>query len=111
MMEQNLIVLSWGHIWAIIAGLFGVGAFFYKLQDKKFDKIDQRFEKIDQKFDKIDQKMEHLSERMGKVENRMIAIETEMRGMNQRLSNVENCVMPRKVFHFEDPPKNEPKEN
>lgn len=111
MMEQNLIALSWGHIWAIIAGLFGVGAFFYKLQDKKFDKIDQRFEKIDQKFDKIDQKMDHLSERMGKFENRMVAIETEMRGMNQRLSNVENCVMPRKVFHFEEPTKDEPKEN
>jgi len=30
-MDQNLIVLSWGNIGAILAGIFGVGAFFYKL--------------------------------------------------------------------------------
>lgn len=118
MLEENLIVLNWTHVWTIIAGIFGIGAFFYKLQDKKFDKIDQkfdkidqRFEKIDQKFDKIDQKIEHIGERMGKVENRMTAMETEMRGINQRLSNVESCVMPRKVFHFEETHKEEPKEN
>lgn len=104
MLEENLIVLNWTHVWGIIAGIFGIGAFFYKLQDKKFDKIDQ-------KFDRIDQKIEHIGERMGKVENRMTAMETEMRGINQRLSNVESCVMPRKVFHFEEPHKEEPKEN
>ena len=102
-MEQN-IMLSWGHIWAIIGGLFGVGAFFYKLTDKKFDKIDQ-------KFDKINQKVDHLGERMGKFENRMTALEVELRGVNQRLSNVESCVMPRKVYHIEEPPKDEAKEN
>ena len=95
-MEQN-IILSWGHIWAIIGGLFGVGAFFYKLTDKKFDKIDQ--------------KVDHLGERMGKFENRMTALEVELRGMNQRLSNVESCVMPRKVYHIEEPHKDEAKEN
>ena len=35
--------------------------------------------------------------------------------MNQRLSNIENCVMPRKVFHFEEShhkeDHDEPKEN
>ena len=101
-------MLSWGHIWAIVGGLFGVGAFFYKLTDKKFDKIDQKFDKIDQKLDSF-QKETYV--KFNSLDSRMTALEVELRGVNQRLSNVESCVMPRKVYHIEEPPKDEAKEN
>ena len=62
--------------------------------------------------EKMDSNQKQTNEKFNALENRMTAMETEMRGMNQRLSNVENCVMPRKVFHFEEPDhKDEPKEN
>ena len=117
-MEQN-IMLSWGHIWAIVAGIFGVGAFFYKLTDKKFDKIDQKFDKIDQKFDKqdakIDKLIDHLCSFEKNTEHRLTKLEvettTELRNINQRLSTIEGYLVPRKVFHIEEPPKDEAKEN
>jgi hypothetical protein len=31
--------------------------------------------------------------------------------MNQRLSTIEGYLVPRKVFHIEEPPKDEAKEN
>ena len=83
--------------------------------DAKFDKQDAYMREAkkdtDAKFDKINQKVDHLGERMGNFENRMTALEVELRGVNQRLSNVESCVMPRKVYHIEEPAKEEAKEN
>ena len=109
-MEQN-IVLSWGHIWVIIAGLFGAGAFFYKLIDKKFDKID---EKIDQKFNKVDEKFEKLQYAIKEVndrlssfeknaEHRLTKLEMEAKSTNQRLSTIENFLIPKKIYQFENP--------
>ena len=61
---------------------------------------------------RMDSNQKQTNEKLNSLENRMTGIEVEMRGMNQRLSNVENCVMPRKVFRFEETEhKDEPKEN
>ena len=64
--------------------------------------------------------------RFNAIENRLTSLEAESKNMsqritdlktdmNQRLSNIESCVMPRKVFHFEEShhkeDHDEPKEN
>jgi hypothetical protein len=103
-MEQN-IMLSWGHIWAIVAGIFGVGAFFYKLTDKKFEKQDAKIDKLIDHLCSFEKNTEH---RLTKLE---VETTTELRNINQRLSTIEGYLVPRKVFHIEEPPREEPKEN
>ena len=116
MTEQNLIVLSWGHIWGIIAGLFAVGAFFYKLLDKKFDKVDQRFEKQESSIKDVSEDLKKLNEKLSSfeknAEHRLTKLEMEAKNTNQRLTTIEGYLVPRKVFHFEETEdKDEPKEN
>lgn len=92
--------------------------------------------KFEQLLNRIDQKMEHLEQKMDSnqkennirfnaLENRLTSLESDSKNMsqritdlktdmNQRLSNIENCVMPRKVFEFKEHHKDdqeEPKEN
>jgi hypothetical protein len=59
-------------------------------------------------------RLEGLGNKMNSLENKITTLEvemrTEMRNVNQRLSTIEGYLVPRKVFHFEDP-KEEPKEN
>ena len=58
-------------------------------------------------------KFEAMNGRFNGIENRLTSLEAEAKNtsqritdlktdINQRLSNIENCIMPRKVFHFED---------
>lgn len=74
---------------------------------------------------KMDANQKENNARFNSIENRLTALESEAKNtsqritdlktdINQRLSNIENCVMPRKVFHFKDTHKGddeEPKEN
>jgi len=93
--------------------------------DNKFAHMDNKFEQLlnrmdsnqkesNARFDAINGKFEAVSTRFNGLENRLTAMEVEIKNTNQRLSNIENCVMPRKVFHFEESHKGgdeEPKEN
>ena len=90
-------------------------------------KIDSSFKELDNKIDSFQKennaKFEAINGRFNGLENRLTSMEAEAKNtsqritdlktdINQRLSNIENCVMPRKVFHFEEPDhKDEPKEN
>jgi len=62
---------------------------------------------------KMDANQKENNTRFNSLENRLTAVEVEIKNINQRLSNIENCVMPRKVYRFEASHKNdeEPKEN
>jgi predicted nuclease with TOPRIM domain len=76
-------------------------------------------------MNRMDSKLDHLGDRIGKVENRLTSLEAEAKNtsqritdlktdMNQRFSNIENCIIPRKVFRFEESHRDdreEPKEN
>ena len=87
-----------------VIGVF-IGGFFFLMT-----RMDSNKKDIDQKFDM-------LNTRFNALENRLTSLEaetkSELRHINQRLSNIENCVMPRKVFHFEESHRDneEPKEN
>jgi len=45
------------------------------------------------------------------TEHRLTKLEMEVKNTNQCLSTMEGYLVPRKVFHFEEPHKDEPKEN
>lgn len=63
-------------------------------------------------MNRMDANQKQNNDRFNSLENRMTAIEVEIKNINQRLSTIENCLMPRKVFRFEEPDhKDEPKEN
>lgn len=92
--------------------------------DNKFtqllNRMDSNHKELEQKMDsnqkeleqKMDSKFDAVNTRFNALENRLTAVEVEIKSTNQRLSNIESCVMPRKVFHFEEPEhKDEPKEN
>jgi len=99
---------------------------FQKENNAKFEQVLMRMEsnkrdsdqKVEHLEQRIDSKFDAVNTRFNALENRLTSLEaetkSELRHINQRLSNIENCVMPRKVFHFEETHKDdheEPKEN
>jgi len=122
--------MDWTQALTIIFSTVGVVFIFFiylmSRMDNKFSNVENKFEqllnRINQKMDHIEEKMDSkfdgINTRFNSLENRLTALESEtkseLRNMNQRLSNIENCVMPRKVFHFEESHKGgdeEPKES
>ena len=130
--------MDWTQALTIIFTVFGMLLAFViylmSRMDNKFANVDNKFEqllnRIDQKIDHLEQKMDSkfdaVNTRFNALENRLTSLESDSKNMsqritdlktdmNQRLSNIESCVMPRKVFHFEEShhkeDHDEPKEN
>ncbi len=94
----------------------------YKIETAQKDN-NTKFERV---LGLMDSNQKENNTRFNAIENRLTSLEAESKNMsqritdlktdmNQRLSNIENCVMPRKVFHFEEShhkeDHDEPKEN
>ena len=123
-----------------LAVIFGFVIFLLGRMDSNKRELDQKMDSNQKennaKFDKMlglmdsnqkenNAKFEAMNGRFNGLENRLTSLEAEAKNtsqritdlktdMNQRLSNIENCIMPRKVFHFEESHKDdheEPKEN
>ena len=92
--------MDWTQAFAIM-GVF-IAAFLYMMS-----RMDANQKQNNEKFDVVNKKFESMNERLTTLE---VEMRTEMRNVNQRLSTIEGYLVPRKVFHFEDP-KDEPKEN
>lgn len=97
--------MDWTQAFAIM-GVF-IAAFLYMMSrldsTKKeiSDKLEVSQKQNNEKFDVMNQRLTTLE----------VEMRTEMRNVNQRLSTIEGYLVPRKVFHFEEPSKEEPKEN
>jgi predicted PurR-regulated permease PerM len=102
--------MDWTQALTIIFSTVGfVLVLFIYLMSRMDNKFEQLLNRMDSKFDA-------MNTRFNSLENRLTALEaetkSELRNINQRLSNIENCIMPRKVFHFQETHKEEePKEN
>lgn len=110
--------MDWTQALTIIVSVFGL---FLVAIPYLISRMDNKFEHLLNKMDankkdlenKIDANQKENNTRFNSLENRLTAVEVEIKNTNQRLSNIENCVMPRKVYRFEASHKNdeEPKEN
>ena len=81
--------------------------------------------KLERVLDLMESNQKENNTRFNSIENRLTAMEVEIKNtnqrltdfqgqMNQRLSTIEGYLIPKKVFHFDEPHKNdheEPKEN
>ena len=95
-----------------IIGVF-IGGFFFLMtrMDSNKKELDQKMDSNKKELDqKMDAKFDAVNTRFNALENRLTAMEVEIKSTNQRLSNIESCVMPRKVFHFEESHKEDPEE-
>ncbi len=95
--------MDWTQALTIIVSVFGL---FLVAVPYLISKMDANQKENNAKF-------ESMNARFNSLENRQTAMEVEIKNITQRLSNIENCVMPRKVFHFQETHKDdeEPKEN
>ena len=114
--------MDWTQTLTIIISVFGL---FLVAIPFLISRMDSNKRDTDQKFELINGKFDAVNNKLNGIENRLTSLEAEAKNtsqritdlktdMNQRLSNIENCVMPRKVFHFEESHKGgdeEPKEN
>ena len=115
---ENQIVLSMANVLTILGGFGLLFGWFYKLLSKKFDVVDKKFEGVDKKFDKIDGDIKDLKSQLNifekNTEHRLTVLEMEAKStnqrltdfqgqVNQRLSTIEGYLVPKKVFHFEEP--------
>ena len=120
---------DWTIILAVLAPLLGV---FVPLIIHLNNRMDKKFEilmaRMDHKVDHLEQKMDvnqkENNTRFNALENRLTSMELEIKNtnqrltdfktdINQRLSTIEGYLVPKKVFHFEEPhhDPDEPKEN
>lgn len=64
---------------------------------------------LGQRIESTNQRIENTNQRIDGTNQRISDLKTDM---NQRLSTIEGYLVPKKVFHFEEPDhKDEPKEN
>ena len=119
--------MDWTQALTIIFSTVGVVfIFFIYLMSRMDNKFEQLLNRMDSNQKENNAKFEAMNGRFNGIENRLTAMEAEAKNtsqritdlktdMNQRLSNIESCVMPRKVYHFEESPHkddhDEPKEN
>jgi len=121
-----------------LAVTFGFVIYMLARTDNKFEQLlnrmDSNQKELEQKMDSNQKennaKFEVMNSRFNGLENRLTAMEVEIKNtnqridstnqritdfktdMNQRLSTIEGYLVPKKVFHFEEPDhKDEPKEN
>lgn len=125
--------MDWTQALTIIFSTVGfVLVLFIYLMSRMDNKFEQLLNRMDSNQKENNAKFEAMNGRFNGLENRLTALESEVKNtnqridntsqritdlktdINQRLSNIENCVMPRKVYRFEDshkPDHEEPKEN
>ena len=108
-----------------LAVIFGFVIFLLGRMDSFQKENNTKFEQL---LNRMDANQKENNTRFNGLENRLTSLEAEVKNtnqridstnqritdlkvdMNQRLSNIENCVMPRKVFHFEESHKEDPEE-
>ena len=128
--------MDWTQALTIIISVFGLFLvaipYLISRMDNKFEHLLNRMDANKKDLEnKIDANQKENNTRFNSLENRMTSLEAEVKNtnqridntnqritdlktdMNQRLSNIENCVIPRKVYHFEEHRRDEeePKEN
>ena len=134
--------MDWTQTLTILISVFGLFLvavpFLISRMDNKFEQLLNRMDanqkENNAKFEAINGKFDSVNTRFNGLENRLTSMESEIKSvnqnlgqriestnqritdfktdMNQRLSTIEGYLVPKKVFHFEDPDhKDEPKEN
>ena len=109
---------DWTQALTIIITVFGMLLAFVIYLMSRIDsnqketnaKFEQLLNRMDTNQKESNAKFESMNTRLNAIENRLTAVEVEIKSTNQRLSNIENCIMPRKVFHFEESHKEDPEE-
>ena len=71
-----------------------------KQTSEKFDIMSKQFEKVNQRFNSLDNRMTKIEAEMAATNQRISDMKTDM---NQRLATIEGYLIPRKIFHFEEP--------
>jgi len=100
--------MDWTQAFAIIGVL---GSFVIYMMNRMERQMDAKFGQMDAKFGQMEANQKQTNEKISTLDNRMTAMEVEIKNINQRLTTIEGYLVPRKVFHFEEPSKEEPKEN
>ncbi len=84
--------MDWTQALTVI-GVF-IGGFIYMMS-----KLDSTKKELEQK---MDSNQKENNARFNGIENRLTAMEVEVKNINQRLSTIENYLLPRKVFRFDE---------
>ena len=109
--------MDWTQSLTIIISNFGVLlVLFVYLMNRMDSNQKQTNEKISQLHEKMDSNKRELEQKISSdirelkmdMNQRITDLKTDM---NQRLSTIEAYLVPRKIYHIEEPPKDEAKEN
>jgi len=80
-----------------------------KENNVKFEAMNGRFNGLENRLTAMEVEIKNTNQRIDSTNQRITDFKTDM---NQRLSTIEGYLVPKKVFHFEEPDhKDEPKEN
>lgn len=87
----------------------------FETMGTRFNGLENRLTSMESEIKNTNQRIDNTNQRITdlgqKVDQRITDLKTDM---NQRLSTIEGYLVPKKVFHFEEPHKDgseEPKEN
>lgn len=100
--------INWPTILTIASIIGTVLLVFKSLKDDLSKKISN----LDEKLSRFEKSTEHrLTKLEMETKNTNQRVSDMKAEISQRLSTIEGYLVPRKVFHFEGPHKEEPKEN
>jgi len=88
----------------------GVNAKFENI-NVKFSSLENRMTGMEAEIKGVNQRIDSTNQRITDLNQRLSSIETENKDISKRLSSIEGYLAPKKVFHFGDSQKDEPKEN
>jgi peptidoglycan hydrolase CwlO-like protein len=106
--------LDWTQALTIIVSVFGLFLvaipYLISKMDANQKENNTRFNSIENRLTALESEVKNTNQRIDNTSQRITDLKTDI---NQRLSNIENCVMPRKVYRFEEVHRDdeEPKEN
>lgn len=106
--------MDWTQALTIIVSVFGLFLvaipYLISKMDANQKENNTRFNSIENRLTALESEVKNTNQRIDNTSQRITDLKTDI---NQRLSNIENCVMPRKVYRFEASHKDdeEPKEN
>jgi len=105
--------MDWTQTFTIIGV---IGAFIMYMITRMERQMDAKFGQMDAKIEafRIELK-EDMRDMKSDIDRRFTDLKTDMNqrfsDVNQRLSTLEGYLVPKKIFHIEEPPRDEPKEN
>lgn len=74
---------------SVVVAFAGLGAWFIRRLDARFERVDARFDQVDARFDQVDARFERVDARFDRLEDRIAGVEHELTEVKIAVARLE----------------------